>query len=129
MELKKGIKGEVEITVAREYTALEAGSGGVPVLATPMLVLLMEKAAIEALEGRVDQGQTTVGTALNIKHLAATPIGMKVRALARLEKVYLPRLFFRVEAFDEEEKVGEGEHQRFVIDRERFMEKVEAKGS
>lgn len=120
-----GLVGEVEMRVKEEHTALRVGSGGVEVFATPMLVALMEMAAIEALKEVPDL--LTVGAIVNIKHLAPTPVGMRVRAKAELVEVNLPKLLFSVEAFDEQEKIGEGQHMRFSIHREKFMRKAEKK--
>jgi fluoroacetyl-CoA thioesterase len=122
-----GLKGKVECKVVMENTAMRVGSGSVPVFATPMLVALMENAAINALAGKLSKGQVTVGTVVEVKHLAATPIGMVVRAEAELTMVEGARLTFRVEAYDQKEKVGEGTHQRYILDEARFLTKVEAK--
>jgi predicted thioesterase len=96
----------------------------VPVFATPSLVALMEVAAVDALEGRLPPGDTTVGTRIDIAHLAATPLGEEVRALARLVEVDGRRLVFDVEAHDGARKVGEGRHERTVVARNRFLEKL-----
>jgi fluoroacetyl-CoA thioesterase len=125
--IEAGLKGKAESLVIMENTAMRVGSGSVPVFATPMLVALMENAAINALEGKLSQGQTTVGTMVEVKHLAATPIGMVVRADAELTAVEGARLTFRVEAYDQKEKVGEGTHQRFILEQARFLAKIEAK--
>ena len=125
--IEPGLKGKAASMVVMENTAMRVGSGSVPVFATPMLVALMENAAINALEGKLSKGQTTVGTIVEIKHLAATPMGMVVRAEAELTAVEGMRLTFRVEAYDQKEKVGEGTHQRFILEQARFMAKVEAK--
>jgi len=103
------------------------GSGTVDVFATPALAALMEAAAVNALDAILDEGQTTVGVHLDIQHLAATPIGMSVRAEARLMTVEGRRLTFRVSAFDGVEQVGVGSHQRVVVDTERFMSRTAAK--
>lgn len=117
--------GEVEMEVEERHTARNIGSGDVEVFATPMLVALMEMAAIEAL--KEVPHLLTVGTMVDMKHLGATPVGMRVRAKAELVEVEHPRLLFHIEAFDESEKIGEGRHQRFVIDRDRFMARVKEK--
>lgn len=122
-----GLTGKAESQVVMENTAMRVGSGSVPVFATPMLVALMENAAINALADKLSPGQTTVGTVVEVKHLAATPIGMVVRAEAELTAVEGSRLTFRVEAYDQKEKVGEGTHQRFILEHTRFLRKVEAK--
>lgn len=121
-----GKTGTAVLKVQGAHTALAMGSGGVEVLATPMLVALMEMAAVEAL--KEEEGLETVGTRLDIRHLAATPVGMTITAKAQLIQIQKDQLIFQVEAWDEEEKVGEGHHHRFMIKKERFMKKVRAKG-
>jgi predicted thioesterase len=122
-----GLVGQSEIVVHEENTAQHLGSGNVAVLATPEMVRLMEKAAVAAVDHLLPDGYRTVGVAVNVRHLAATPVSMRVRAQAELVAVEGRKLTFRVEAFDEIEKVGEGEHRRVIIDLERFKERVEAK--
>jgi fluoroacetyl-CoA thioesterase len=119
--------GEAERVVTEEWTAPSMGSGTVPVLATPALVALMEQAAVRALEGRLPPGQTSVGVRIDVRHLAATPPGMRVRAQATLVAAEGRRLTFHIEAWDDSEKIGEAVHERVVIDTERFMERVRAK--
>ncbi len=127
MTLEAGLKGELVLVVAEEHTAAAYGSGLVPVLSTPHLVALLESAAKEAVQPYLEVGQSTVGTLVNVRHLAATPVGMQVRACAEVVAVDGRRLRFRVEAWDEREKIAEGEHERFVIDWERFMARVAQK--
>jgi len=103
------------------------GCGNVVVLATPEMIRLMEKAAVAAVDHLLPDGYRTVGVEVNVRHLAATPAGMRVRAQAELTTVEGHKLTFRVEAFDEVEKIGEGEHRRVIIDLGRFQERVEAK--
>ena len=122
-----GLAGQLEMVVHEENTAQHLGSGNVAVLATPEMVRLMERAAVAAVDHLLPDGHRTVGAAVNVRHLAATPVGMRVRAQAELTAVEGRRLTFRVEAFDEVERIGEGEHRRAVIDLERFKERVEAK--
>ena len=119
--------GEAERVVTEEWTAPSMGSGTVPVLATPALVALMEQAAVRALEGRLPPGQTSVGVRIDVRHLAATPPGGRVRARATLVAAEGRRLTFHIEAWDDAEKIGEAVHERVVIDTERFMERVRAK--
>ncbi len=126
--VEPGLTGEAEWKVTEEITAARWGSGLVPVLGTPALVALMEQAAVTALEGRLPAGSTSVGVRIDVRHLAATPVGMKVRARAQLTEVEGRHLTFRIEAWDEVEKVGEATHERVVIDRERFMRRVAEKG-
>lgn len=125
--IKSGLKGEATMVVAVGNTAIEVGSGSVPVFATPMLVAIMENAAINALKGNLEEGSTTVGVEISLKHLAATPIGMTVRAEAELTEVEGRQLTFRLEAFDDVEKVGEGTHRRFILDQEKFIKKSNIK--
>ncbi len=119
--------GEAERMVTEEWSAPSMGSGTVPVLATPALVALMEEAAVRALEGRLPAGQTSVGVRIDVRHLAATPIGMRVRARAMLVAVEGRRLTFQIEAWDDAEKVGEAVHERVVVDVGRFLERVHSK--
>ncbi len=119
--------GESERVVTEDWSASYMGSGPVPVLATPALVALMEQAAVRALEGRLPAGQTSVGVRIDVRHLAATPLGMRVRARAALVAAEGRRLTFQIEAWDEVEKVGEAVHERVVVDVERFMERVRGK--
>ena len=122
-----GLVGQIEMVVHEENTAQHLGSGNVAVLATPEMIRLMEKAAVAAVDHLLPDGYHTVGVEVNIRHLAATPVGMRVRAQAELVAVEGRKLTFRVEAFDEVERIGEGEHRRAIIDVGRFKERVEAK--
>ena len=122
-----GLVGQSEIVVHEENTARHLGSGNVDVLATPEMVRLMEKAAVAAVDHLLPDGCCTVGVEVAVRHLAATPVGMRVRAQAELIAVEGRKLTFRVEADDEVERIGEGEHRRVIVDLERFKERVEAK--
>ncbi len=126
-ELVPGLIGKCETVVTQTNTAKHLGSGNAEVLATPEMVRLMERASVAAVDRLLPEGQRTVGVALDVKHLAATPLRMKVTAHAELVVVEGRRLTFRVEAFDEVEKVGEGTHQRYVIDVARFERRLEEK--
>lgn len=126
-ELTPGLKAETEITVSEADTAARWGSGLVPVYSTPALVGQMENTAVVALAGHLPAGQTTVGGRIDARHLAPTPVGMKVRAVAELTGVEGRKLVFRIEAWDEVEKVGEALHERFVIDEAKFMARVQGK--
>lgn len=110
-----------------DRTAEAFGSGLVPVYATPAMVGLMEQAAVDALCGRLASDETTVGIHLDIAHLAATPLGDTVRAEAVLVSVEGRRLAFTVVAFDSREKIGEGRHERMVVSRQRFLERIQNK--
>lgn len=127
MSLLPGLTGEARTEVTDANTAAAVGSGGIQVFSTPMMIALMENAALQAVQPHLAAGESTVGTVVNIKHLAATPLGMQVRAVARLDAVEGRRLLFTVEAFDEREKIGEGTHERFVIGVERFLERSRQK--
>ncbi|MGD1996248.1 MAG: thioesterase family protein [Anaerolineae bacterium] len=122
--LEPGLIGEVGLEVSEELTAARWGSGLVPVLGTPALVALMEQAAVAALEGHLPAGVTSVGVRIDVQHLAATPLGMRVRARAELTAVEGRRLTFCIEAWDEVDKVGEADHERAVVDERRFLERV-----
>jgi fluoroacetyl-CoA thioesterase len=126
-ELAPGLTAELKHTVTDADTASNWGSGLVPVFSTPALVGLMESAAVAALEGHLSPGQTTVGGHIDVHHLAATPVGMQVRARAELTAVEGRKLFFKIQAWDEVELIGEAEHERFVVDEKRFLERVQAK--
>lgn len=126
-EIVPGLVGQSEMFVREENTARHLGSGNVAVLATPEMVRLMEKAAVAAVDHLLPDGYRTVGVEVDVRHLAATPVGMRVRAQAELAAVEGRKLTFRVEAFDEVERIGEGEHKRTIIDLERFKARVEAK--
>lgn len=126
-EIVPGLAGQSEIVVHEENTAQHLGSGNVAVLATPEMVRLMEKAAVAAVDHLLPDGYCTVGVEVNVRHLAATPLGMRVRVQAELVAIEGRKLTFRVEAFDEVEKIGEGEHRRVIVDLERFKERVETK--
>lgn len=128
MTLAPGLVGEAETIVTEANMASAVGSGGVDVFSTPMLIALMEAAAFRAVQHYLKTGETTVGTVVNVQHLAATPGGMTVRAVAYLQEVHGKRLVYRVEAFDDKEKVGEGQHERFIVNLERFIARVVQKG-
>jgi fluoroacetyl-CoA thioesterase len=126
-ELAVGAEGSAEIVVGTRDTAPHVGSGKVKVLATPVMVSLMEEAALNAVEGCLPPGQQTVGTRLAVTHTAATPVGLRVVARAELVAVAGRRLTFRVWAHDERELIGEGTHERIIIDVARFDERAQAK--
>ena len=122
-----GIKGRKEILVSYDFTAAKAGSGAQEVFATPWMVAIMEEAAQSSVLPCLEEGQATVGTRLDISHDAATPVGMKVWAESELIAVEGRKLTFKVEAFDECGSIGKGIHERFIINAEKFMARVEAK--
>jgi len=125
--LAPGLRGEARLVVREEDTAQHLGSGNVAVLATPRMIALMEGASVKAVDHLLPSGQATVGSEIRVRHLAATPQGMEVTVHSELVEVEGRRLTFKVEAFDEGEKIGEGTHIRFIIDLDRFREKVKAK--
>lgn len=119
-----GTKHEVKATVTDEVTAAKMKSGSLAVLATPFMVALMEQAAAELCEKFTQEGISTVGTSLNIKHLAPTPVGAEVKAVAELLSFDGRKAELKVEAYDEIGLIGEGTHERFTIKIDRFMEKA-----
>jgi len=127
MEIIIGMKGEAFTDVERTDTAAEVGSGSLLVYATPCMVALMEGAACNAIEAAVPEDKTTVGIELNIRHIAATPVGMEVRAEAEVTAVEGSIITFAVTAYDESGKIGEGTHKRAVVTSQRFLEKTYAK--
>jgi len=127
INLKSGLTGQAVATVTDENTALKFGSGTVTVFATPAMVGLMEKAAINSVDSILPPGFATVGTHLDIKHLAATPLSMIITAKAELIEVEGKKLVFKVEAFDEVEKIGEGLHTRYIIQLEKFLDRTNKK--
>ena len=125
--LQPGLKGKVEIVVGEEHTAPHVGSGRVLVLATPVVINLLEAAALAAVEHLLPAGQQSLGTELNVRHFAATPVGMRVRAEAELVAAEGRTLRFRVSARDEREPISEGTHERVVVNVARFDRRMEAK--
>lgn len=125
--MNTGIKGLKEITVTKELTAISVGSGELEVYATPAMIALMEGTASESVKSELDEGQGSVGTSIAIKHLAATPVGMRVRCESELVDVDGRRLVFKIEAFDEKDKIGEGTHERFIISNNKFQNKTNSK--
>ena len=126
-KLKPGLEGHAEIVVGDEHTAPRIGSGRVRVLATPVMINLMEAAALDAVENLIPAGHQSLGTRLDVRHIAATPVGMKVRATAKLLSVDGRILEFRVEAHDGKDLIGDGAHTRLVVNVERFDQRVQAK--
>jgi predicted thioesterase len=126
-KLTVGLVGAAEIVVGNEHTAPFVGSGRVRVLATPVMINLMEAAALDAVEKLLPAGHQSLGIRLDVRHYAATPVGMRVRATAELVKIDGRTLDFRVEARDEKEAIGDGLHQRVVVNVARFDERVQRK--
>lgn len=125
--LSPGLQAEVVQTVTEAMTAIQVGSGSVRVFATPLLIALLEQAATLALEGALDPGQTTVGVRVDVQHLAPTPVGGTVRAVAALREVDGRRLVFVVEAWDDVEQISQGTHERVIVDQARFEARAAAK--
>ena len=125
--LKEGLSGSAGMIVGEEHTAPRVGSGRVHVLATPVMINLMEAAALDAVEPLLPPGHQSLGTHLNVGHYAATPVGMGLRASAVVTKVEGRTVEFRVEAFDDKERVGDGTHRRVVVNVERFDQRVQRK--
>lgn len=128
-EIKPGFKGTAQITVGPQHTAPHVGSGRVKVLATPVMVNLMEAAALQAVEGLLPEGHQTVGIHLDVRHFAATPVGMRVTACAELTGVEGRSLTFRVHAEDEKEPIGDGTHERIIINVARFDRRMQEKAA
>lgn len=122
--MEKGLKNKKTITVTADKTAETMGSGTLPVFATPAMVALMENTAAESVESLVGEGYTTVGTLINVKHLSADPVGVEVTCESELVEVDGRKLAFEIKVFDREGIVGEAYHERFIIDKTRFMDKV-----
>lgn len=125
--LETGIKGHKELMVTPDKTAKAMGSGALDVFATPCMIALLENTAFESVQPELEEGCGTVGTALNVKHVAATPVGMKVTCDTELIKVDGRALTFSVKAYDACGLIGEGEHERFIISEEKFQAKTDAK--
>jgi len=128
-KLRPGLTGSAELLVGSEHTAPSIGSGVIPVLGTPVMINLMEAAALAAAEHLLPPGHQSLGIHLDVRHIAATPIGMRVRATAELTEVDGRTLTFRVEARDEKETIGDGTHQRVVVNVARFDQRVQAKAA
>lgn len=127
MSVTVGMKARVEDVVVHENTAISAGSGTLPVFATPFMCALMEKAAWMAIAPKLNKGDSSVGTKLNISHLSATPVGLKVWAESEVTAVDGKRIEFKVSAWDEKGLIGEGTHERFIVTDERFLSKAARK--
>jgi fluoroacetyl-CoA thioesterase len=122
VSLEPGLEGSTEEVVDRSMTARTLGSGDVDVLGTPAVLMLVERAAVHALEGRLERGQTSVGSTVQLRHVAPTPVGATVRAAAQLTAVHGRKLEFRFEVADHAGAVAEGRHERVIVDRETFLD-------
>lgn len=125
--LKTGLTGEAKEKVSEKNSAATMKSGELNVYATPSMIALMEQAAYKSVAGELEDGQGTVGTLMNVSHISATPFGMEVTAKTELIEIDRKRLVFHVEAYDERGKIGEGTHERFIVDNARFQEKTDNK--
>jgi predicted thioesterase len=126
-KLRIGRVGRAEIVVGEEHTAPRVGSGRVHVLATPVMINVMEAAALDAIEADLPDGHQSLGTHLDVGHYAATPVTMRLRATAEVTKIDGRSIEFRVEAFDDKERVGDGTHTRVVVNVSRFDERIQRK--
>ncbi|GAB4236776.1 MAG: thioesterase family protein [Methyloligellaceae bacterium] len=129
LDLEPGLKGQAELLVGREHTAQSVGSGKVGVLATPVMINVIEAAALAAVEEHLPAGHQSLGTYLEVSHVAATPVGMRVTAQAELVKVEGRLLHIRVSARDEVEEIGSGMHHRIVVNVARFDARVASKAA
>ena len=122
-----GIKNQIERTVTEELTARHIGSGELAVYATPAMIALIEETAWRSVTPELADGEGTVGTKVDVAHIAATPVGMKVRCETELVEIDRRRLVFAVTVFDEAGKIGEGKHERFIVNNAKFQGKADAK--
>jgi predicted thioesterase len=127
MDIHTGMSGSAELMVGEEHTAPRIGSGKVHVLGTPVMINLIEAAALDAIERFLAPGYQSLGTVLNVRHIAATPVGMRVRATATVVKTEGRTVFFTVEARDEKDLIGDGSHERVVVNVAKFDERVQRK--
>ena len=127
--LKPGLTGRAELLVGEEHTAPRVGSGLVHVLATPVMINLFEAAALDAVDKHLPGGYQSLGTVLNVRHISATPVGMKVLALARIVRIEGRTVFLTVEAKDDIELIGDGQHERVVVNVEKFSLRVAKKSA
>ena len=125
--LRPGLKGEAKLVVAEQHTAPRVGSGRVHVLATPVMINLIEAAALAAVEHLLPPGYQSLGTVLNIRHIAATPVGMRVTATVQVTRVEGRTLGFTVSCTDEKDLIGDGTHERVVVNVAKFDERVQRK--
>ena len=125
--LAPGFFGTAELLVGDEHTAPRVGSGKVRVLATPVMINLIEAAALAAVEHLLPAGYQSLGTVLNVRHIAATPVGMRIRAVATVTSLAERTIHFRVEAHDEKELIGDGTHERVVVNVAKFDQRVQRK--
>jgi predicted thioesterase len=126
-QIKAGLSDSASLVVGDEHTAPRVDNGRVTMLATPVMINLIEAAALDAVENLLPEGYQSLGTVLNVRHIAATPVGMKVRALVEVVKVEGRTVFFSVECKDEKELIGDGRHERVVVNVAKFAQRVQRK--
>jgi predicted thioesterase len=124
IKLEAGIKGEQSTIVDKNSTAKNVGSGSMDVFATPAMIALMEQTAHNSVANFLPKEMTSVGIEINVKHIKATALGKQVKCLSVLEKTEGKRLYFTIEAFDEEGKIGEANHIRYIVETEKFLERL-----
>lgn len=127
LDIEPGMRGTATLVVAAEHTAPRVGSGRIAVLATPVMINVIEAAALAAAEHLLPPGHQSLGTLLNVRHIAATPVGMRITATAEVMRVEGRNVVFRVEVHDEKELIGDGTHERVVVNVERFAARVARK--
>jgi len=127
LQLPSGLTGTAELVVGDQHTAPRIGSGRIRVLATPVMINLIEAAALAAVENSLPEEHQSLGTRLDVSHIAATPVGMRVRATAEVVRVDGRTIYLKVRAEDERELIGEGTHERVVVNLERFDKRVQDK--
>lgn len=125
--LKTGIKGHQELVVTQELTAKNMGSGVMDVFATPAMLALMEKTAFKSVAEYLNEGCGSVGTKVDIEHVASSPVGMKITCDSELIEIEGRKLVFKVEAYDEKGLIGKGTHERFIVENKKFQEKTDNK--
>lgn len=125
--MEKGMIGTATVLVTEDNTAMKVGSGLLPVFSTPSMIALLEMAACNCVQDHLEEGSSSVGTLINVKHLAATPIGMNVTATATLSEIDGRRLVFDIEVNDDSGLIGQGTHERFIVFSEKFLSKTNAK--
>lgn len=126
-EIKLGVRGIAEVRVDSSNTAKRVGSGSLEVFATPMMVALMEAAAVNAVAGYLEDGETSVGTKIDVSHISASPVGANITANAEVTGVDGREVTFNVSASDDSGLIGEGIHKRFVVNSEKFQSKADSK--
>jgi len=127
LPIRPGVAGDATLVVGEEHTAPRVGSGAVHVLATPVMINVIEAAALAAVEHLLPPGHQSLGTVLHVRHIAATPVGMRVTATATVERIEGRTIHFRVEARDERDLIGDGTHERVVVNVAKFDARVQAK--